>query len=121
MCGFLASRISPIELSPMPLGSTEDNRITIDLDEKASNYQNMPTDPRTGQSPPAVPSLQAQEHITKEARTHIFIHVVPSARIPVRGSTKMQYERQEGGGRGEKLIRGEAAKCFCGGAFPQSF
>jgi hypothetical protein len=33
----------------------------------------------------------------------------------------MRYKRREGGGNDKELAENKAAKCFYGGAFPQSF
>ncbi len=57
----------------------------------------------------------------KEARTHIFIHVVSQAknRGSRIGGSVVQTAKRWREYRG--IGRGEAAMCFYGGAFPQSF
>jgi hypothetical protein len=65
----------------------------MNLDEKGSNYQNIHIMPRTIQSSPTIPFHPVPTDVAKEARTHIFIHVVFPAKNAVPGSTKMQYKR----------------------------
>ena len=65
-------------------GSTEDNRITIDLDEKDPNYQNMPTGPRTGLSTShARISSGHNENFAREASdSYLHPYGPPELRLP---------------------------------------
>jgi hypothetical protein len=92
------------------------DRITIDHDEKVPDTEH-PHHPRTVQTPPTTPSHPVPKPIAREARTHIFVHVVSSAKNSGPEVDEEAVRTVRGWRKGEELVeemprRASMAACF---------